>query len=99
MLSPFVHASGATWFPSAVHQTSLLLAPEQIDTIRIQLPLPSGIPEGIFRGALLLQGFRENAILVAITVASAQAPAATQAPTVRKPRAPKKTTRRKGVKP
>src|SRR4029078_8476355 len=80
MLSPFVHASGATWFPSAVHQTSLLLAPEQIDTIKMKLRLPPGIPEGVFRGALLLQGFGENAILVAITVTPAQAPAEAKAP-------------------
>jgi hypothetical protein len=79
-----------------VHQASLLLAPEQIDTIRMQLPLPSGIPDGVFRGALLLQGFRENAILVAITVTPAKTPAA-EAPKARKPRAPKHT-RRKGVK-
>ena len=97
MLSPFVHASGATWFPSAVHQTSLLLAPEQIDTIKMQLPLPAGIPDGVFRGALLLQGFRENAILVAITITPAKTAVAPKTPTVRKPRA-SKPTRRKGIK-
>jgi hypothetical protein len=109
MLSPFIHTAGATWFPSAVHQASLLLAPEQIDTLKIQLPLPSGIPYGVFRGALLLQGFRENGILVAITVtparpaAPAKPAAAAKAAPARKQRAPKqarqrKQARRKGVK-
>ena len=103
MLSPFIHTAGATWFPSAVHQASLLLAPEQIDTLKIQLPLPSGIPYGVFRGALLLQGFRENGILVAITVTPAGPPAAAKAEPARKPPAQKKAqrkhARRKGVKP
>jgi hypothetical protein len=68
MLSPFVHASGTTWFPSGMQQASLLLAPEQVETVKINLTLPANIPAGVFRGALLLQGFRESAIPVAINV-------------------------------
>jgi hypothetical protein len=69
MVSPFVHPSGATWFPADTQQTSVLLAPEQIETLKIQFALPTLIPQGVFRGALLLQGFRGDAIPVAITVA------------------------------
>src|SRR3954454_23928597 len=69
MLSPLVHASGATWFPSAFFdKPSLLIAPEQVETINIKLAIPGGIPEGSFRGMLLLQGFRDNAIPVTIDV-------------------------------
>ena len=99
MLSPLVHASGATWFPEAMHQASLLLAPEQVEILRMRLQAPSTIPEGVFRGALLLQGFRENTIPVSITVTAANSPAAEPAPAkspaVKKP-SPKR--KRKGVK-
>ncbi len=72
MLSPLVEASGVTWFPAAEPvQASMLLAPEEVNTLVIRLPLPANIPAGTYRGALLLQGFREGAIAVAVIVSSA----------------------------
>ena len=68
MLSPLVHGSGATWFPSVMQQASMLVAPGETETVRVQLALPPKLPDGLFRGALLLQGFRESALPVAIRV-------------------------------
>ncbi|HEY6292711.1 MAG TPA: hypothetical protein VI455_14270 [Terriglobia bacterium] len=70
MLSPLVDASGTTWFPAArLQPPSKLLAPEEVGELVIAIPLPADVPAGTYRGALLLQGFREGAIAVAVTVA------------------------------
>lgn len=69
MLSPLVENSGITWFPS-VEPMTLLLAPDEIAPLRISMALPVEIPAGVYRGALLLQGFRTAAIAVTIQVES-----------------------------
>jgi hypothetical protein len=75
MLSPMASASGVTWFPAAdPSPASLLLAPEEVATLAIRIPLPDNLPDGAYRGALLLQGFREGAIAVAIDVGRPPAP-------------------------
>jgi len=69
MVSPMASASGTTWFPAVDPSlASLLLAPEEITTLTLRLPLPDNLPIGTYRGALLLQGFREGALAVAIDV-------------------------------
>lgn len=69
MLSPLVDASGVTWFPAAEPApASLLLAPDEVAGLVIGLPVPDGLPAGTYRGALLLQGFLEGALGVAVTV-------------------------------
>lgn len=73
MLSPLVDTSGVTWFPAAeALPPSLLLVPAEVATLIIKLPLPTNIPPGAYRGALLLQGFREGTIAVAITVTNGE---------------------------
>jgi hypothetical protein len=69
LLSPLVEASGTTWFPATEPLlSSLLLAPEEVAPLVIKVTLPSSLPAGVYRGALLLQGFREGSIPVAVTV-------------------------------
>lgn len=69
MFSPMVDVSGVTWLPSAeVSPPSLLLAPDEVRMLNIQLPLPANIPPGVYHGVLLLQGFHRGAIAVGITV-------------------------------
>jgi len=67
VLSPLVETSGVTWFP-AIEPMTLLLAPEEIAPLSISMAVPGEIPVGVYRGALLLQGFRTAAIAVAIDV-------------------------------
>ena len=112
MLSPMVDISGVTWFPAAeASPSSLLLAPAEVATVIIKLPLPINIPPGAYRGALLLQGFREGAVAVAITVTggeqtaiaqdsviSATATASTSTPTA-KPRQGRKGVEKKKTAP
>jgi hypothetical protein len=72
MLSPMVAASGVTWFPASEPEPALLLlAPKEVATLTIKIPVPTELPAAVYRGALLLQGFREGAIPVAISVAYA----------------------------
>jgi hypothetical protein len=52
----------------------MLLAPDEVATLTIKIPLPDNLPAGAYRGALLLQGFREGAIAVAIAVTPPPAP-------------------------
>jgi hypothetical protein len=95
MLSPLVHASGATWFPAAdFERTSVLIAPEQVETLSVKVSVPPKAPAGTFRGMLLLQGFQDNAIPVAIDVKGAATPPAA-AEDARKPTAKKAVKRRK----
>ncbi len=71
LLSPLVDTSGVTWFPAAeATPPALLLAPEEVAQLAIQLPIPANLPPGAYRGALLLQGFREGAVAVLVTVTS-----------------------------
>jgi len=67
MLSPLVENSGITWFPSVAPMT-LLLAPDEIAPLSISTVLPAEMPVGVYRGALMLQGFRAAAIAVSIQV-------------------------------
>lgn len=67
MLTPLVAASGVTWFPAAAPDpASTLLAPGESRELTIELPLPAELPPSLYRGALILQGFRDGGIPVAI---------------------------------
>jgi len=92
MLAPLVDASGTTWFPSAeVSPSAPLVPPGDVATLTIDLPVPRELPPGTYRGALLLQGFREGGILVTVTVSGAAGGRRTKAPT-----APARPRARKG---
>lgn len=81
LLSPLVDTAGVTWFPAAeATPPALLLAPEEVSQLAIHVPLPVDIPPGIYRGALLLQGFREGAVAVIITVTGAEPAQPTSTP-------------------
>ena len=69
MLAPLVAASGVTWFPAAnPDSASTLLPPGESRQLTIQVPLPPELPSDVYRGALILQGFRDGGIPVAIAV-------------------------------
>lgn len=69
MLSPLVDKSGVTWFPVAeVLPPSSLLAPAEVATLIIRVTIPTNLPPGTYHGALLMQGFREGAVSVVISV-------------------------------
>jgi len=69
MLSPLTETSGVTWFPAAEPSPeTILLAPEETAQLVISLPLPATIPAGVYRGALILQGFRAGTITVTVLV-------------------------------
>lgn len=75
MLAPLVAASGVTWFPAADPDPgSTLLAPDESRELRIAVPLPAELPPGLYRGALVLQGFRDGGVPVAIEAKAPRAP-------------------------
>ena len=89
-LTPLVSAEGVTWFPEAESGSgSRLLAPGATERLALGLAVPPGLPAGEYRGALVLQGFRRNAVPVTVTV---RAPAAA-ADTAAEPLQPTKPTR------
>lgn len=95
MLAPLVSATGVTWFPSAVpNPASALIAPSESREIAIDVPLPTELPAGVYRGALILQGFRLGGIPVRIEVA----PPRGRAPRTTRDRTPGKPPRRGGAK-
>lgn len=74
-LTPLVSSAGVTWFPEAESGAgSRLLPPAATERIAIAIAIPPSLPAGEYRGALVLQGFRENAIPVAIAVRHEGAP-------------------------
>ena len=69
MLSPLVSSSGVTWFPAAEPEPhSLLVAPSEVATLVIKLPLPASLTPGTYTGALLLEGVRQGTIAVTVNV-------------------------------
>jgi hypothetical protein len=71
-LGQLVAASGVTWMPAAeATPPSLLVAPEQVATIALAVAVPPELPPDTYRGMLLLQGFRQGGIPVAIAVEAA----------------------------
>ena len=76
MLGPLVSAEGVTWFPAAEPASpSTLVAPGATKALSLSVTLPETIPAGIYRGALVLQGFGDGGVAVAV---EALAPAARQ---------------------
>lgn len=70
-LTPLVGTSGVTWFPAVESATaSKLVAPSAVQEIRLAFAIPSELPAGDYRGALVLQGFRQNALSVLVHIGS-----------------------------
>jgi hypothetical protein len=68
-LTPLVSATGVTWFPAAEMATSSrLVPPGGVERIEIPVAVPAELPAGEYRGALLLQGFRQSTIPVMIAI-------------------------------
>lgn len=81
MLSPLVEQSGTTWFPACEYSLPALVAPSEIALLKVTIPVPASLPAGLYRGALLLQGFREGAVPVTIAVTASATEPAHKAPT------------------
>lgn len=80
MLSPLVETSGVTWFPAVeVAPATILLPPNQIANLAVGIAVPADIPAGIYRGILLLLGFKAGGIAVVVEVTKKKKSAATQA--------------------
>jgi len=68
-VSPLVTPDGTTWFPDAqIDPPSLLLAPDEVATMAVGLPLPADLPAGTYSGALLLPGFRSAGVALRLHV-------------------------------
>ena len=88
MLGPLVSAEGVTWFPAAdPSPPSTLVAPGQVRELSLSVPLPAEIRPGTYRGALVLQGFGDGGVAVAIDVPAPEPPKRAA-----RPRAAKKTS-------
>lgn len=68
-LTPLVSPAGVTWFPEAEMATaSRLLPPGAVEKVAIPIVVPPGLPQGEYRGALLLQGFRQSTVPVIVAI-------------------------------
>jgi hypothetical protein len=96
MLTPLVARTGTTWFPAAEPSpAATLLAPGEVGTVTVELVLPPELPADVYKGAFVLQGFREGGVPVTID-ASDGAPSKTRPAGAR--RKPAKNARRKRAK-
>jgi hypothetical protein len=71
MLSPLVETGGTTWFPDCQACLPALVAPGEVASLHLQIPVPRSLTAGIYRGALILQGFRDGAIPVVVSISAA----------------------------
>jgi hypothetical protein len=94
-LTPLVSAAGATWFPAVeVSPASVLVPPDETAAVSLAIDLPGALEPGVYRGALLFQGFRDGGIPVTVTVtAPAPPPAAPARRRTPKPRARRGSSR------
>jgi len=98
MLGPLVGVSGVTWYPEAeCEPASLLLAPDEVKAVAVRVRMPRTLPAGIYRGALVLYGFRDGGVPVSVTVRRARAGAARGKKTARRAVAGAGRTRGAGV--
>jgi hypothetical protein len=97
MLSPLVNSEGVTWFPAATPSPSTLIAPGQTRTIVVAVPISADLPPATYRGALVLRGFGERGVAVAIEAKVAGSPPAARKPATAKARARKTKTRARGT--
>jgi hypothetical protein len=94
LLEPLV-ADGITWFPAVEPPPgSTLVPPGETRPVALAVQIPGDLPPGTYRGALVLQGFRDGAVPVALTVA---APAATTRTTAKASRARRPPTKRQAT--
>jgi hypothetical protein len=98
MLTPLVARTGTTWFPAAdPSPAATLLAPGEVGAVTVELVLPAELPADVYKGALVLQGFREGGVPVTIDASDGapaeRRPAGTRRKTARS--RPRKKTRRK----
>jgi hypothetical protein len=76
-LTALVSSDGATWFPEAdPSNMSKLVAPGETAELRLQVKVAPAVPAGEYRGALLLEGFREQGLPVLVTVQAGPATSA-----------------------
>jgi len=68
-LTQLVSSNGTTWFPMVASGAgSMLVAPGSIALISLSIGVPSHLPPATYKGALILQGFRDDAIPVTIVI-------------------------------
>lgn len=73
-VTPLVESNGTTFFPAAEFSPpSRLLAPGEVTMLTLRIPLPAELTPGIYRGMLVLQGFREGGVPLAVEVSVPQA--------------------------
>jgi hypothetical protein len=97
-LTPMVSAAGVTWFPEAeVATASRLLPPSAVERIAIPVTVPPELPDGEYRGALLLQGFRQSTVPVTITIGEKAQRTETTAAAAKKGSAKRRTAVKQGV--
>jgi hypothetical protein len=69
LLGPLVNPDGVTWFPEVeALPSTALVPPGEARQQRLRVVVPMDIPFATYRGALLLQGFGDGAVPVAIEV-------------------------------
>ena len=68
-LTPLISSMGTTWFAAVeISPPSVLLAPDETGVITVAIDLPPDLVPGEYRGALILQGFRDGGIPLSVTV-------------------------------
>jgi hypothetical protein len=104
LIEPLVEASGVTWFPELEPAPgSELVPPGEVRQLVLPVRVPPGLPPGTYRGALVLQGFRDGALPVAVEVkrpaASKRSSGTRRATAAKRPAAAKRPTAAKRATP
>ncbi len=73
MVAPYVtcmlREDGTAWYPERLPPLgSVLIPPRGSEEVEVRLGVPAELPPGEYRGALILLGFRENAIPLRVVI-------------------------------
>lgn len=73
-VTPLVEPNGTTFFPAVEFSPpSRLLVPDEVAVLTLRLPLPAELTPGVYRGMLILQGFRDGGVPVVVEVSEQRA--------------------------
>lgn len=68
-VTPLVAGDGTTWFPSAESRpASHLVATDETVTVEVELSVPDDVPDGDYRGLLVLRGMSPGGVPVVVSV-------------------------------
>lgn len=66
-LTPLTTQTGRMWF-AGMEAASTLVGPGEVKTLKLSIPVPDEVKPGVYRGGLMLIGFRQGAVPLTVRI-------------------------------